>query len=297
MSNETIANPHWSSRSATMNLIQAIKTSSWAGGFKTVSCSRGGCSRWLTQRHLETGKVGVYLRGSWYCSYRCFTSAAEEVFAQMLGGGNHISSSRHNSRMPLGLNMVSKGLLNDAQYREVNEESKQSGEEIGDVVVRRGFADEKQVTAIRAAQWACPVYTAPSRALATHVQIPPTLTKLYTMVPLRQTAATKTLMMGFVQGVEYSPLYAVEQITGYKAQPCFVTPTDYWNQVEAQREANNADELIFDSMQTPEEMTKVVCNYGALLNAAEISIVRCREFLWARAKGGKRTADMLFRAS
>ena len=239
----------------------------------------------------------MYLRGSWYCCYRCFATASEELFTQMLGGGSHISASRHSSRMPLGLNMVSKGVLNDEQYRAVNEESKKNGEEIGDVVIRHGFADEKQVTAIRAAQWGCPVYTVPSRAMATHIQIPATLTKLYTMVPLRQVAATKTLMMGFVQGVEYSPLYAVEQITGYKAQACFVTPTDYWTQVEAQTSVNNADELTFDTMQTPEEMTRVVCNYGSLLNAAEISVVRCREFIWARAKGGKRTADMLFRAS
>lgn len=279
-----------------MNLIQAIKTSNWAGGFKTVSCSREGCSRWLTQRYLDTGKVGVYLRGSWFCSYRCCSGASEELFGQMLSS-NHISSSRHNSRMPLGLNMVSKGVLSDEQYREVNEESKKNGEEIGDVVIRRGFADEKQVTSIRAAQWGCPVFTVPSRAMATHIQIPPTLTRLYTMVPLRQTAATKILMMGFVNGVEYSPLYAVEQITGYKAQACFLTPTDYMTQVDAQSEAYDADEVVFDTMQTPSEMAHIVCNYGSQANAAEVSVVRCREFIWARIQGGKRMADMLFRAS
>jgi hypothetical protein len=278
-----------------MKLFDVFTSSSWASGFKSVTCSREGCSRWLTQRHLESRRVGVTFKDDWYCCYRCFIAPLEQQFNHILSS-ERASSSKHNFRMPLGLTMVSRGLLNDEQLRKANEEHKKTGDEIGDLVVRLGYVDEKELTSVRAAQWGAPVYRRPSLPVASNVHIPSTLMSLHSMIPLRHPSGGEGLMVGFVNAIEYGPLYAIEQITKRKAQPCFVTPTDFLAQLETQRTANEPEEMVYDNVQNPLEMARITCNYGALIDADEISIVRCREFIWTRLQGGKKSADLLFQA-
>jgi hypothetical protein len=75
-------------------------------------------------------------------------------------------------RMPLGLNLVSSGLLTVEQLREAASEQKEAGGEIGELLVRNGAVSEKQVTAIRAADWGCPVFTVPKHSVRIGIDIP-----------------------------------------------------------------------------------------------------------------------------
>ena len=68
-------------------------------------------------------------------------------------------------RTPLGLNLISHGLLTIEQLKKATDEQKEAGGEIGELLVRQGSVSEKQVTAIRAAEWGCPVFTVPKHAI------------------------------------------------------------------------------------------------------------------------------------
>jgi hypothetical protein len=112
----------------------------------------------------------------------------------------------------------------------------------------------------------------------------------------------KLLLVGFVRSVEYGLLYAIEKMTGCTTQPCFVTASEFhflmqerWeNQVQCGDAAPS--EVKFESVQTSEEMARILCSYGIGLESDDVAIGKCKEYLWARLKSARRTVDILFKA-
>jgi len=283
-----------------MNPIHRMATPTWVAGLKVTTTKCRNCQRSLALRQFSARKAGIRMRDSWYCSSPCFTSAAEQEFSELLNSG--MEQGKHVSRMPLGLILMSRGLLTSAQFREVTDEQKDVGGEIGELLVRRGSVSERQVTAVRATQWGCPVFAMPKHLVPTMIRVPSTLIKLYSAVPLHYVAATKLLLVGFVHGIEYGLLYALEQMTGCKTQPCFVTPSDFEVQMQRQVRAEAKDkdatpnEVQFETVHTAAEMASILCSYGVDLEADEVLLEKCKGYVWARLICGARAVDLLFKA-
>jgi hypothetical protein len=284
-----------------MSLMQSIALPAWTEKFKAITVKCRLCSRSLALPHNSTRKIGIRMHDNWYCSSRCFAEAAREELASLTTARPH--RTNHSSRMPLGLLMMRYGLLSSTQFKEIRDEQKEAGVEIGELVMRLGSVSEKQITAVRATQWGCPVFTVPEWGVPTEIHLPATFIKLYSMIPLHYVASTNMLLVGFVHGIEYGLLYAIEKITGCKTQPCFVTPSDFQSQLQsieqanAQAESKTPTEIKFDSVQTSSEMARVLCSYSVQLEADEAIIGRCKEYLWARLKCGPKDVDLLFKAS
>lgn len=283
-----------------MKLIHSILTGAWAAGFKVITVRCENCQRSLTLRHVSAHKAGIWMRDCWYCSSNCFALAAEEKLAELV-------TLKHNQanrmeRMPLGLMLVSHGLLSSTELREVKDEQREAGGEIGDLLVQRGAVSEKQVTALRATQWGCPVFDLPEHVMKPSIHIPRTLMQFYSMIPLHYAAATNLLLVGFVHSVEYGVLYAIEKMTGCKTQACFVTPSDFrtqmqhWQRMEMNCREQSPREVKFESVHSSAEMARILTSYGAQLEAEEAIIEKCREYLWARLKCGPKDVDLLFKA-
>jgi len=108
--------------------------------------------------------------------------------------------------------------------------------------------------------------------------------------------------VGFVRGIEYGLLYAIEQITGCKTQPCFVTPSDFQVQVEhrdrmlEESRDTSVKEVTFVIDESPAKMAFSLFARCVKLASKEAIIVRCKEYLWARAKGGIQEEDIIFKA-
>jgi len=283
-----------------MSLLQSIALPAWTERFRVVTAQCHHCNRSLTLPHHSARKVGIKMHDFWYCSSRCFSAAAEEEFASL--ATSRREHAGHVSRMPLGLLLVRDGLLSSSQLKEVRDEQKEEGGEIGELLMRMGSVSEKQITAVRAAQWGCPVFTVPKRGMSIDIHIPSTFVRLYSMIPLHYVATTNLLLVGFVHGIEYGLLYAIEKITGCKTQPCFVTPSDFQNQVQHREQVKEQGgdetptEIKFESVQTSSEMARILCSYGVHMEADEATIGRCKEYLWARLKCAPKEVDLLFRA-
>jgi len=179
-----------------MNLMQSIAMPAWTEKFRAITSRCHHCDRSLALPRYSARKAGIKMHDFWYCSSRCFAAAAEEELASLTISRRE--PTNRFSRMPLGLMMMRDGLLNSAQFKEVSDEQKEAGGEIGELLVRQGFLSEKQVTAVRATQWGCPVFTVPERGMQTEIYIPSTFIKLYSMIPLHYVATTNLLLMGFV---------------------------------------------------------------------------------------------------
>jgi len=283
-----------------MNLIQSIASPAWAAGFRVITSRCESCHRSLAMRHLSVHKAGITMHGCWYCSSTCFKAAAEKKLSELLSTGQE--QVNHVTRMPLGLILISRSLVTAEQLREATDEQKEAGGEIGEILVRHGFVSEKQVTGVRAVQWSCPVFSVPKHPIQTAIQIPSVLIQMYSAIPLHYVPKTKHLLVGFVHGVEYGLLYAIEQMTGCNTQPCFVTPSDFEIQMQLREQMQELcddttpKELTFESVQTPAEMAQILCSHGVDIEADEVIISRCREYLWARLKYGANAVDLFFRA-
>lgn len=293
---ETAINQRWNP----MNLIHSIASPAWTSGFRAITSRCESCNRSLALRQVAVQKAGIRMHGCWYCSSLCLTSAAEKKFSDLLMSGQE--RSNRLTRMPLGLILIRRGSLTSEQLKESTDIQKQTGGEIGEILVRQGFLNEKQVTAVRAEQWGCPVFSVPNHAILTGIKIPSTLIQLYSAIPLHHVAATNSLLVGFVYGIEYGLLYAIEQMTGCKTQPCFVTPSEFQGQVQhitrslEQCGEETPREVKFEGVENPAELARILCNYCVDFEADEATIRRCREYLWARLKCGPKEFDLLFKA-
>lgn len=283
-----------------MKLIPPIAMQTWAAGLKIVVSRCETCHKMLALRHLSARKAGIRMHDSWYCSSRCFRSGAEQQVLRLLKPAN--GRPAYVARMPLGLDLINHGLLTIEQLKKATDEQKQAGGDIGDLLVRQGCVSEKQVTAICAAEWGCPVFTIPKPATWIDMHIPATLMRLHSMVPVHHVTRTNLLLVGFVHGVEYELLYAIEQMTGCETKPCFLTPTDFQIQMhkgeELRKEVKDSPlrEIDIEGIQAPAEIARILCTSGVEIEAEEALIERCRQHLWARLKSGDKVVDLLFKA-
>jgi Type II secretion system (T2SS), protein E, N-terminal domain len=283
-----------------MKLIPSIAMPAWIARLKVITSRCESCHRSLALRHLSARKAGIRMHGSWYCSSQCFRWAAEQEVSRLLKPG--MEQAAHVPRMPLGLNLISHGLLTIEQLKKATDEQKEAGGEIGELLVRQGSVSEKQVTAVRAAEWGCPVFAVPKQAIRIGINLPSTLMRIYSMIPVHYVVRTNLLLVGFVHNVEYGLLYAIEQITGCETKPCFVTPSDFQTQMlQQQKELERPGftpvrELKFESIQTAGEIARTLCTSGLEIEADEAFIGKCKEYLWVRLTSELQAIDLLFRA-
>lgn len=274
-----------------MNLVAAISKSSWIAGFKTVPCGRDKCRRWLTQRALDSRRVGVTLEDKWFCSYRCVAVALEETVTRLLSAPSRRKD--FSPRMPLGLMLVSRGLLSELDLKRAHEELRRKGGELGEILIRLDLVSERQVLATRAAQWGCPIFAPTPESQHVPVKLPPTLLKLCKMVPLHYSPVSRKLLVGFVDNIEYGVLYAIEQVLGCRTHPCFIARGEMDQLMATQQERAATQEICYDDVPSTNEMTRLLCNHGVSINADQVAITRSRGYLWARFTAPDRSLDVL----
>ena len=282
-----------------MNLMSAIPTPAWVAGFKVATTSCEHCHRSMPVRQISARKVGIRMGERWYCSSPCFGAAVELKLSELLTS-RRLDQAGRMPRMPLGLSLMSRGMVTQTQLKEATDEQKESGEEIGEVLIRQGVVSEEQVTAVRASLWGCAVFDVQKYVLRSKINIPPTFVRRYSAIPLHYVDATKLLLVGFVQGVEYGLLYAIEQIAGCKTQPCFVTPSDFQARLREVEQAKKMfkdtvrREVKFESPRPLAEMARLLCGHGVDLEAEEATIGKCKDHIWARLKCGPGDVDLIF---
>jgi len=280
-----------------MNFLNSVRTPAWVAGLvlPTITCES--CRRSTSLRNHSIHKAGIRMREGWYCSSGCFTSAAQTKLMELLP--TRFENRDHVVRMPLGLSLIRRGVLTQAQFIEMTGRQRETGDEIGDVLVRSGTLSEKTITEARAHLWNCPVFAVPKHVSQTEIRIPSSLLNLYSAIPLHYVAATKLLLVGFVYGVEYALLYAIEQMTGARTQACFVTPSDFdthIQQIARNRLEDSSSKVVnINSAQTPSEMAHTLCRFSIDFEADKVQIVRCQEHVWARLNCDSKNLDVLFK--
>jgi hypothetical protein len=254
-------------------------------------CGLKTCRNNLFMRGVQS-RVGISLGQVWYCSVDCFAAAACARIVKLSSGSTQ--DLPHVPRFSTGLAMLSKGYLTEAQLRSATTQSQATGEELGAALVRLGFASQKQLAAVRAAQGGYPALRNELLGRPVEALIPPTLLTACSAVPVHCSVPAQRLLLGFVYRVEHSLLNALEQITGLRAEPCFLTPAEFDDQMSRIAPVSDCEEVLVDDAGTPAQIASSAGGFALEVSAREASFVRCQDYIWARLSGKRKKMDLLF---
>jgi hypothetical protein len=263
-----------------------------ARGTRTV-CSVQSCPNKMLMKTVPPSRLGIQVGEMWYCSVDCFAVAARTRLAALAGG--RVMEMPRQPRLPLGLVLHAKGFLTDEQLRLATEQSKLHNEEMEAVVLRLGLVNERQLAAGRAAQSGHPVCGPERIGRWIEVDLPLTLLRASSAAPMHYAPAAQRLLLGFVYRVDRGLLQALEQITGIRAEACFITARDRQEQMEHLTEAVGYQETVLEESMTPLQMARALGGFAVEVGAREANFTRCGDYLWARLLGRRGTLDVLFR--
>jgi Type II secretion system (T2SS), protein E, N-terminal domain len=279
-----------------MNLFLESILSAFRRGWKNMRavCGLPTCQNTMLMRILPQSRVGIRVREAWYCSVDCFSEAARARLSVL--SGERVSELQHTPRRSLGLLMLSKGYLTSDQLQLAVAQSQLQDEQLEVTLLRLGFVNARQLAAARAAQWGYPVPGQELMGQPVAADIPSTLLRTYSAVPLYYSMTAKRLLLGFVYRVDHSLLHSLQQVTGCRVEPCFVTSTELSEQMARLSAVPDWREVVLEDPLTPAQMARTLGGFAVEVQAIEASFTLCRNYIWVRLSGKRRKIDVLFRA-
>jgi len=264
---------------------------------RLLDCNDGECNgpsrAW---RRLSNGGGSIHLDGSRYCFPECFERRLRQRFQEMQA--DEIPKPRAPHRVPLGLMMLSRGHVTNAQLRRALDAQQQNGSgKIGEWIQKLGYAPELQVTGALAVQWSCPVIK--SLPLNTHSNgVPVALLKMFRMVPVQFVAARRKFHFAFCGNIEYQALLAIERILCCQTEACLTTSAEVESALERIEQRGELREKTFAGPCTPEELARITSSYARRLNARSVRTTSCVNLAWVRVESHSAgDIDLLFRAA
>ena len=169
------------------------------------------------------------------------------------------------------------------------------GENLEQTLARKGLVSDSQIAVAKAAQWGCPVFGQDQPIVGVQAPIPLQLLRECSAMPLHYSLAAKRLLIGFAQQIEHSLLHSLEEITGVRPEPCFVTRSQLDEQLGRLNPPSEWEEIVSEDEQTPRQMANTTGRLAIEVRAHTARSTRCREFIWTRLEGTRRVVDLLYR--
>ena len=199
----------------------------------------------------RAGSEAIAFAGRRYCGPSC----AEAAFAREIEG--HLLRARQEEarphRVPLGLLLVSHGLISSAQLQEaLRRQRERPGARLGSVLLETQALNETSLTAALGIQWGCPVFPlAPAARIASAPDwCPWPCCSRRGILPAHHAPATGVLHVAFTRRIDYTLLYAIEQMCAVRAVPC-VAPDRLVAEALERFRLPPAEESVFDSVRGP----------------------------------------------
>jgi hypothetical protein len=247
---------------------------------------------WLEQTQ------GILINGRWHCSPKCSERALASIFSRLIPEAKPVQAKSH--RIPLGLLMLSRGLVREEDLKAALAAQRDSGSgRVGEWLRHLGAATELQVTRALGMQWSLPVFPLERMPapLACSDLLPSAILEAGQMVPVHFAPQTGHLYIAFADRVNYTFLYAVERMLRCRTEPCLGLQTEIRKALEAIRQKPRPKEVFLDGVQDPKEMAIIAMSHAVKLATEEVETVGCAEFIWVRMRAPDGTSDLLFHFS
>ncbi|MFZ1012764.1 MAG: hypothetical protein WAN28_05415 [Terracidiphilus sp.] len=256
-------------------------------------CDFNGCHNTQLMRSIPGSRPGMQVGPQWYCSFDCFALAMRTPLAVMTS--RRAPEIPRLPRLSLRLALHVKGYLSAEDMRRGAVRSEMDEDELAETLVEMNMATEKQIAAARSAQWGYPVFAQDFTSQLVFSDIPRALLRSSSAAPLHYSATARRILLGFVSRVEHSLLEAIEQMTGFRVEPCFITPTDREEQISRITVPSEYEEVVVEEPETPERMARTLGRMAVEIGAREAQIAPCKSHVWARMMGKRGKVDVLFR--
>jgi len=265
----------------------------------TRRCESPACSRrrGLWRAWLEPSR-GYSLDGHWYCGPQCFEQALAFAIGQLLPGTAQPPAMAH--RVPLGLLMLSRGLVDNEQLKKALKAQKDSGSgRVGEWLRHIGAVSEEQVTQILGVQCSVPVFplNQSRRFLECAHLVPFPLLEVAEMVPVHHLPGSQHLYVAFVDRVNYSALYAVEKMLDCRTEPCLALQSHLLQALKELRSRPRPAETLVDSLSDPGEMASTILAHAVGQGSTDVKISGFDCFIWTRILSPPNYTDLLFQTS
>jgi hypothetical protein len=290
------ANP--SSRKRLDGLYRAARTDLLSLGPLNRSCASAWCpyrgrpwTHWLNPREkLEFGGLA-------FCCAECAEAALAEEAGRQLQQAEQERERQRPHRLPLGLLLVTRGVISGAQLQEaLRLQRERIGRRLGTLLREMGLLSESALAAALGVQWGCPVFPLQDHRgyLECAGLLPFTLLQSTHALPVHHSASGRVLHLAFTERVDYTLLYAVEHMTGYRTVPCVAADSAVVQALEKLRQVSAPQETVFDSVRQPLEMARMAVDYARKLGAAQVRLRGAAGHAWFRFENRRARHHLLF---
>lgn len=232
---------------------------------------------WKSKRH-------PMFEERWACSGKCLLAMVNAAVAREAGDGRRDGVEvQHQHRVPLGLVMLAQGWITHPQLQKALE-AQRSGSvgRIGDLLVSECGLEAEWVTRGLSVQWGCPVLTTDGfspKAMA--LALPRVFIEKFGILPLK-IAGLKILYVGFEDHLDASSAFAVEQMSGLRAESGVVVEDRFR---EARERLLSCEFAPVTEYRVPDRDTLAAAMAAIIERKATVAsrLVRLRQFYWLRA--------------
>ncbi len=246
-------------------------------------------------RALLEPQSGYMLEGRWYCSPECFEHAATTAIRKLIASMGRPPGKPH--RVPLGLLMLSRGLVDDEQLKKALRAQKDSGGgRVGEWLRHIGAVSEEQVTQILGLQYSAAVFPLErsKRYLECADMVPFRLLEAAEMIPVHHLPASRHLYVAFGDRINHSALFALEKMLMCRTEPCLVVKSLMQRALEELRKRPHDMEILAAGVTDPQEMAGTILDHAETHAAADVRISGFDGYIWARVLFPPSHTDLLF---
>ena len=255
-------------------------------------CAQASCNNQLMMRYVAGSSLGIHVGPVWYCSADCFAMDSRKTLTSLSMGC--VVEMPRTPRLSLGLALLQKGALSEDQLRKATAQSRLQSLDLEVYLLESGMVSEKQLAAARAAQWGYPVLGPDLIGQIVEADLPAALLRACSAAPIHYSMRSKRLVLGFVHRVEHSLLQAIEQITGCRAEACFITPTEFRVQSERLRPVGGYEDAVFENPGNAAQMARTLGGFAVGISATDAAFASCKAWIWTRMEGKRGIVDVLF---
>ncbi|HEY2391172.1 MAG TPA: hypothetical protein VGK22_08350 [Candidatus Angelobacter sp.] len=226
---------------------------------------------------------GAYLGQARYCSPDCLRIGLAERFAELTQRPKNVPVRRQH-RIPLGLELISRGGISAETLRTALLQQKQQPEtRLGQILISMGAVTEDQITAAIASQWSVPVFRLDPTQVPEAAQLVPfALMQRYKMLPVYFVKQTNKLHLAFAQVVDHSILYSIQQMLGVTTEACIADESSLMRVMASAAHQERPAEYVLNSL-SGTELVSMIAGYALRLRSERISAANCNDQIWVRA--------------
>ncbi len=241
---------------------------------------------------------GVFLHKQWLCSPECLNQVLEQSLVPVIET-TRANRETKSHRFPLGLVMHSLGLVTKESLQSALQAQREAGQgRVGDWLRRQGAVTEPQITQALAVQWSLPIYPLDrwERLLNWAHLLPLGLLHSFQMLPVHYLPASGLLYVAFSSRVDYTALYAIEQMLEFRTQPCVAQESQVEKALDAlyRRRVSEDNPILgpLESSLISGATRQEVIKFGA----QEVRVAGCADNVWIRLSAADLVRDLLFQS-